>query len=45
MQFFDKMINSNPPSQFVANLICVLVDTQTRAQPIEHLDDLGGPLP
>ena len=41
MQFFDKVFDGDTPSQFAANLVLLLIDTQARAEPVEHLDDLG----
>jgi hypothetical protein len=41
VQLFDKMFDSDMPSQLAAILVVVLIDSQPRAEPGEHLDDLG----
>jgi hypothetical protein len=41
VQLFDKMFDSDMPSQLAAILVVVLIDPQLRAEPVEHLDDLG----
>jgi len=40
-QFFDEMLDSDVPSQLATIGIMVMVDTQMRAETVEHLDDLG----
>jgi hypothetical protein len=41
VQLFDQMLNSDMPSKLAAVGVMVLVDTQLRAEAIEHLNDLG----
>ena len=44
MQLFDKVFEGDTPPQLAASLILILLDTQSRAEPVKHLDDLGGAL-
>jgi hypothetical protein len=44
VQLFDEVFEGDTPPQLAASLILMLLDTQSRAEPIEHLDDLGGAL-
>ena len=41
MQFFDEVLDSDVPSKFATIGIMLMVDTQMRAETVEHLDDLG----
>lgn len=41
MQFFDEVLDRDVPSKFAALGIMLMVDTQMRAETVEHLDDLG----
>jgi hypothetical protein len=41
VQFFDKVLDSDVSTKFATIGIMVTVDTQMRAETVEHLDDLG----
>ena len=41
MQFFDEVLDSDMPSKFATIGIMLMVDSQMRAETVEHLDDLG----
>jgi hypothetical protein len=41
MQFFNQVLDSDMLSKLPAVVIMVLIDPQTRAEAIEHLNDLG----
>lgn len=41
MQFFDKVLDGDLSSKFATIGIMVMVDTQMRAETVEHLDYLG----
>ena len=41
MQFFDEVLDRDVPSKFTTIGIMLMVDTQMRAETVEHLDDLG----
>ena len=41
MQFFDEVLDSDVPSKFATIGIMPTVDSQMRAETVEHLDDLG----
>ena len=44
VQLFDKVFDGKMPAQLAASLVLMLLDAQPRAEPVEHLDDLGRPL-
>ena len=41
MQFFDEVLDSDVPSKSATIDIMLMVDSQMRAETVEHLDDLG----
>jgi len=41
VQFFDEVLDSDVPSKFATIGIMLMVDSQMRAETVEHLDDLG----
>ena len=40
VQLFDKVFDGDTPPQLTASLVLMLLNAQTRAEPVEHLDDL-----
>ena len=44
VQLFDEVFEGDTPPQLAASLVLMLLDAQSRTEPIEHLDDLGCPL-
>jgi hypothetical protein len=41
---FDQVFDGDMPSQLTADLVLMLVDAETGAEPVEHLNDLRRPL-
>jgi hypothetical protein len=44
VQLFHKVFDGDMPCQLTGSLVMVLIDAQPFAKPVEHLDDLSGPL-
>jgi hypothetical protein len=38
VQLFDKVFDGDTPPQLTASLVLMLLNAQTRAEPVEHLD-------
>ena len=41
MDLFDQVLDSDMPPELAAIGVMMLVDAKMRAEPIEHLNDLG----